>query len=137
MGEIRRQGTVVQVTDKEIVVEVCRESACSACSARVVCSGGGSGESSGHRMTLIDDGMGRQVGDRVVVLVSESRAALAVVLAYLVPVFVIIGLLLVFREVGVSESVSGMLVLVVLAVYFLLLRVLDKQIAEKLTITIE
>lgn len=137
MGELRQTATIVQVTDREIVVEVCRESSCKACAAKSMCSAGSDGASSGHRMTLPSDGVERKVGDQVTVLVSERRAAMAVILAYLIPVFLVIGLLLVFQMMGVSELVSGIVVLVVLAAYFVAIKILDKKIGKELTIEIE
>lgn len=137
MGELRQSATIVQVTDTEIVVEVCRESSCKACAAKSMCSAGGSEGSSGHLMTLRGDGVERSVGDSVTVVVSERRAAMAVVLAYLIPVFVVVGLLLVFQAFGVSELISGLVVLLVLAAYFLAIKIFDKRIGKELTITIE
>lgn len=77
------------------------------------------------------------MGDSVTVVVSERRAAMAVVLAYLIPVFVVVGLLLVFQAFGVSELISGLVVLLVLAAYFLAIKIFDKRIGKELTITIE
>lgn len=137
MGELRQSAVVVQVTDIQLILEVCRESTCKACAARSMCSAGSSDGSGGHLITLADDGMGRSVGDQVTVVVSERRAALAVAFAYLIPVLVVVGLLLIFQQMQVSELISGLVVLGVLALYFVAIKIFDKKIGKQLTITIE
>lgn len=137
-GTIRQNATVIRVTDAEIEVEVCRPEACAACKAKSVCSEGGStGEGGGRKMTLINDGQGYVVGEQVMLVMRRSSGFKAVVIAYLVPVFVVVGTLLALQAAGVRDTVAALLTLGVLCLYFLVIRLLRGKINRGLTIEIE
>lgn len=131
-GSVRQSATVLTVTDTEITLEVCRAEACGACRARSACGG-----SSERTMTLANDGQGYSVGEQVTLVMERSMGLKAVIIAYLVPVFLMIGALLALRSVGLSELVSGGVTLLVLVVYMLMIRVFRGFISREISIIIE
>lgn len=133
-GTIRQSATVMLVTPSEIEVEVCRPEACAACKAKSVCSEGG-GE--GKRMTLINDGQGYAVGEQITLVMRRSSGLKAVLIAYLVPVFLIVAALLIFQAMQVKDIIAAVATLGILGLYFLVVRLLRGRINRELTIEIE
>lgn len=134
---VRQSATVIRVSDSEIEVEVCRPEACGACKARSVCSEGGTGDGRGRRMTLLNDGQGYAVGEQITLVMRQSAGLKAVVIAYLVPVFLIIAALLLFQALHIKEILSAGLTLGLLGLYFIVVRLASGRIKRELTIEIE
>lgn len=88
-------------------------------------------------MTLVNDGQGYTVGEQVTLVMRRSSGLKAVVIAYLVPVFLIVAALLVFQALNIKETLSALLTLWVLGLYFLAVRLLGGRIKRELTIEIE
>ncbi|MCH5305269.1 MAG: SoxR reducing system RseC family protein [Rikenella sp.] len=132
---IRQTATVVRVSDSELEVEVCRAEACAGCKARRVCSEGGT--AGGRRMTLVNDGQGYRTGEQITLVMRRAAGLRAVAVAYLVPVFLIIGALLVFQALGTEETAAALATLGLLGLYFLAVRLLRGGIDRRLTIEIE
>lgn len=133
-GTIRQSATVVRVDTTEIEVEVCRPEACAVCKAKSVCSEGG-GE--GKRMTLVNDGQGYQVGEQIQLVMRRSAGLKAVVIAYLVPVVLVVAALLTFQATTLNETTAALLTLGILVLYFVVIRLLRGRINNQLTIEIE
>lgn len=133
-GTIRQSATVIRVDTTEIEVEVCRPEACAACKAKSVCSEGGG---QGKRMTLANDGQGYQLGEQITLVMRRSAGLKAVVIAYLVPVILVVAALLVFQTVQIKETVAAISTLVLLGLYFLVIRLLRGRLNRELTIEIE
>lgn len=133
---VRQSATVVRVSDLELEVEVCRPEACGECKARNVCSEGGT-SGGGRRMTLLNDGQGYTVGERITLVMRRAAGLRAVLIAYLVPVFLILGALLAFQAAHVEETVAALATLGLLGLYFLVVRLLRGRLDRRLTIEIE
>lgn len=133
-GTIRQSATVIRVDATQIEVEVCRPEACAACKAKSVCSEGGG---QGKRMTLANDGQGYQRGEQITLVMRRSAGLKAVVIAYLVPVILVVAALLVFQTVQIKETVAAISTLVLLGLYFLVIRLLRGRLNRELTIEIE
>jgi sigma-E factor negative regulatory protein RseC len=131
---VRQSATVLRVEASTIEVEVCRPEACAACKARGVCSEGGG---AGKRMTLVNDGQGYAVGERITLVLRRSAGLKAVVIAYLVPVFLIVGALLAFQAAQVRDTVAALATLGMVGLYFLSVRLLRGRIDRGMTIEIE
>lgn len=131
---IKQVATIVKIEDGNLYLSVCRPEACAACKAQSACSSGGE---AGRSMVLADDGRGRKVGDQVVLKIGRTQGFLAIILAYMIPVALIVGLLLGMQAMQMSEGLMGGLVLGVLVLYFVLLRVFRRRFEGELSIEIE
>ena len=105
-----------------------------ACKAKSVCSEGGGQV---KRMTLANDGQGDQLGEQITLVMRRSAGLKAVVIAYLVPVILVVAALLVFQTVQIKETVAAISTLVLLGLYFLVIRLLRGRLNRELTIEIE
>lgn len=135
MGNIlARHSAVVTAINEDGTFEATIETseACGSCSAKKLC-----GNDAQKSFTLVNEDPNRKAGDLITLVISRSMGFLAILLAYLIPVAIIIGGLFTFQHFGVDEIISGVAVLVLLAVYFIALRVLKKHIENQITITIE
>ena len=115
---VEHSGTVVNVTPTQITVNIVSLSACSGCHAKTFCSAFGQKE---KNIIVPNIGQNIKEGDCVNVQMKQSLGMLAVLLAYLVPVAVIIASLLLLSEFAVSEPISAIIVLGILAVYYFIL----------------
>ncbi|WP_294596034.1 SoxR reducing system RseC family protein [uncultured Rikenella sp.] len=134
---IRQSATVIRVDQTGIEVEVCRPEACAACRARNVCSELGVSEEGGRRMTLVNDGQGYAVGEQVTLVMRRAAGFKAVIIAYFIPVCLIVAALLIFQQTGVRETVAGVVTLGIVGIYYLVVRLFRQKLRGEMTIQIE
>jgi sigma-E factor negative regulatory protein RseC len=84
---IEEQAKVIEVRERKALVATERSSSCESCSARSGCATLGGGR---EARVWVDDYVGVERGDIVVVAVPESTLLLASVLTYLLPVIALI-----------------------------------------------
>lgn len=89
---IRHEGRVLSVTSVQTKVEILAQTACAACHAKAVC-GASNGESRVITIRREDDGKIKPE-DRVNVVVRQGQGFKAVFIAYLIPLFILLVLLL-------------------------------------------
>lgn len=129
---IRHEGIVTGVTGNVARVTIVQTSACAACKAQSMCM---SSEKREKEMDVIVASP-VQVGDRVEVEVREQLAWKAVLLAYILPFVVMIGVLLVLnRFTDWSEAVTGTLSLCAIALYYLVLSMFRHKLQKQFTFT--
>ena len=115
----------MEVTPEFTTVEIVSESACSACHAKGLCS---LGESKTKAVQLPTRGWDNYCpGDEVTLCLKASMGHKAVWLAYVIPLFVLVAVLLVLVQCGVGELVSGLAAIGAVAVwYFVIFLFRDK-----------
>ena len=129
---IRHTGVVMSVSGETAHVQIVQTSACSACKARSMCM---SSESQAKEMDVIMlEPM--QVGDQVEVEVRERLAWKAVLLAYILPFIVMLGIIVVLDyTTGWSEAVVGTLSLCGIALYYIGLSVFKHRLQKQFVFT--
>ncbi|HIZ86202.1 MAG TPA: SoxR reducing system RseC family protein [Candidatus Coprenecus stercoravium] len=133
--EIRHSGTVVSVSQFELKVEIKAQPACAGCQARSVC-GASSGESRIIPVVRRDDGTFRP-GDPVEVIIRQSQGFKAVLIAYIVPLFILLVLLLTLPMFFENEVVTGLGSLGFVALYYLVLARFRDRLNSGFTFTVE
>jgi sigma-E factor negative regulatory protein RseC len=130
---IRHEGTVKRVGNDSVLVSISSGSACSGCHAEGVCS------LSGKEEKIIDIKGSYHVspGDPVTVLMRESMGFKAVVLSYIVPLFIVIAGLVIFSSLSFSEPASGGAALLLLLSYFIVLYLFRKRIDRSFYFTLK
>lgn len=126
---IEHSGVVVSVSDSSIGVEIESRSACSGCSARSLCS------ASEQKRKLVEvsrraDTPECAVGQRVVLLGALSGGFRAVLIAYVVPLLLLVSVLLSCSVCGLADSVAGILSLSILIPYFAVVYLLRKRLSN-------
>lgn len=129
---IRHTGVVLSTSGNIAHVEILQTSACSACKARSMCM---SAESQQKQMDAVMlEPM--QEGDQVEVEVRERLAWKAVLLAYILPFIVMLGIIAILDfATDWSEAVVGTLSLCGIALYYIGLSVFKHRLQKQFTFT--
>ena len=120
VSNIKHCGEVVRVSDNKVWVRMTVNSACSECHARAVC---GVDESKDKVVEVkTSDAATYVVGERVeVALANRSMGAKSVFLAYVVPFFVLLLVLVVLTVFGASEGVAALSAIAGVGLYYVVL----------------
>lgn len=125
---IRHEGIVMYVSGETAHVSITQTSACAACKAKEMCMSSESQEKELDAMMAEP----MQAGDRVEVEVRERLAWKAVLLAYVMPFFVMIAVLAVLSGVtDWGEAVTGTLSLCAIALYYLILSLFRNRLQRQ------
>lgn len=134
MGEINHIGTVIKVTDNNIQIAVTTLSACATCREKSACA------ISESKQKIIDveiPDFPVCIGDKVLVTTSLSNAGYSVILAYVLPVFILLCCLVIVTWLGMSELFAACGSLFCLFLYYLALFLLKDRIKRKIRFTIK
>ena len=129
---IRHTGVVLSVDGSTAHVEIVQTSACSACKARSMCM------SSESQQKELDAAMlePMKVGDQVEVEVRERLAWKAILLAYILPFIVMLGIIAGLDLLtDWSEAVIGTLSLCGIALYYLVLSGFKNRLQKQFVFT--
>lgn len=115
-NNISHRGRVVEITPELTSVEIISEAACAFCHAKGLC---GLGESKSKLVQLpTSPYMDLAPGDEVEVLLSASMGHKAVWIAYVIPCFLLIAVLLILNATAVGELASGLCAIASVLVYY-------------------
>lgn len=130
---IKHEGIVENIGTDRCSVRILQASACSSCSARSLCHSSESKEKvvevSGHYPTL-------QVGDKVTLVGSVRQSLKATVLAYVVPLVLMLIALYVGTRMG-GDDIGATTALLVLALYYGVLYLFRDRLGKNFTFKIE
>ena len=128
------KGTIIEITQECIRVEIINKSMCAACHAKGFCSAGDTKDK------IIDveyyNNGEFAVGDEVEVIMNRSMGFKAVWISYVVPLVILLIFLLTLQGLGFSELHSGLFALVAVCVYYLLVYLFKDKLANKFVFTI-
>lgn len=116
---MREKAKITAINGEMIECTIECTDACAHCAARKVCATGSTDTQNLKTLTLVSTKPGLAIGEMITIEVSTAVGFRAVILAYLVPVALIIGLLLVLQNNGVSDLAAGGIVFGVLALYYI------------------
>ena len=132
---IKHDGIIIALNeDGTALVRIVQTSACSACKAKAMCA---SAESAEKEMTVVLLGDGQWVvGDTVEVMVQQKMGWKAVVLAYLLPFFVMLAVMFVGNAIwAVREEILGTVALCTMALYYLVLGMFKDKLQKEFSFT--
>ena len=116
---INHPGIVERVDGHFISVRITQYSACAECHAKSACSVADRKD----KVMVIEDHTGTTYheGDSVLIIAQSSQGMQAVLLAFGIPVILLLATLLVGASSEIPETENGLMALCVLAVYYLIL----------------
>ena len=148
---IKHDGIIIALNeDGTALVRIVQTSACAACKAKAMCASAESAEKEMTAVLLSDKGrpMGYgvldadkplleyKVGDAVEVMVQQRMGWKAVVLAYLLPFFVMLAVILVGNAIwAVREEILGTVALCAMALYYLVLGMFKDKLQKEFSFT--
>ena len=132
---IKHDGIIIALNgDSTALVRIVQTSACAACKAKAMCA---SAESAEKEMTVVLLGDEQwAVGNEVEVMVQQKMGWKAVVLAYLLPFFVMLAVMLIGNVIwAVREEILGTVALCAMALYYLVLGMFKDKLQKEFSFT--
>ena len=131
---IRHTGKVISSANGVTRVLIEQNSACGNCAAKRACH-----NLSGTDKEIIAESVVTFAeGETVVVTLEQKYGMLAVFLAFVVPFLILISLLIIaLHFLRLSEGISGLLVLIVLSIYYCVLSLFKRKLKNKMKISID
>lgn len=133
--KITHKGRVIEVTRDKVSVEIISQSACSACHAASLCS-----MSEAVRKIVevpVYQNAEYIVGEEVDVLLAPSMGLKAVLLAYVLPLVVLVVLCVSLSFTSLGELYVGLAGLGAVAVYYMILYLIRGRFEKEYVFTIE
>lgn len=131
---IKHLGIVESIEDHHIQVRIVQTSACASCSIKGHCT------SADVKEKLIDiaaaDTSSYRQGDHVWVVGSLSMGGMAVLLAFIIPFFIVVVSLFVFMALLGNELYAALGALVLLIPYYYILRLNGRWLGRKFSFSI-
>ena len=131
---VSHKGTIVEISEGNIRVEIINKSMCAACHAKGFCSAGDTKD------TIIDvayfNNGEYQWGDEVEVTMKRSMGFKAVWISYVIPLAILLIFLLTLQGLGFSELHAGLAAAGAICVYYLVVYLFRDKIADKFVFTI-
>ena len=134
-SRIEHSGIVESVSDEKVRVRILQASACSACEAKALCH---SSESKEKIIECKANGTSYNLGEEVMVYGSMAMGRNAVMLAFVVPLIIIVVWL--FCAVGVfhiNELLAIGIMVALLAVYYLTIHLMNGVLSKQFEFWIE
>lgn len=129
---ITHDGVVIKVDGEEVHVQIVQHSACSGCHARGACT---ASDSKDKIIIAQSGGVSYSIGDRVMLIGSNSMAWSALAYAFVLPMVLSLCLLFVVSN-WVGEAMACLCVLAMLGVYYFVLFLLRNKLATKFVFTL-
>ncbi len=132
---IKHAGVVRAIKGKRAEIEIVSSSACSSCKARSMCN------ASENKIKLVDAilplGQDVELGQQVDVVGEERMGMTAVLLAYILPLLLMLLVLIVAKNLGCNDAQGGLAALGVLVPYYVVMYLFRKQISKKIVFIVE
>ncbi len=131
---ISHEGTVVRVDGGRYDVRVEPIAACNGCKAKGSC--GSNGES--KVITVVDySGVGIELGDRVVVSVRTETALYATFFAYIAPLMIFVGSIVIGSITIGDEGVAALISFVMVGIYYVSLYAVRRSVERSVRFEIK
>ena len=131
---IKHQGIVENINGSHLQVRIIQTSACASCSIKGHCS---SADTKEKLIDVTDDNVSSyQPGDRVWVIGELSMGVMAVLLAFILPLLVLIFSLFIFMAIWNDELGSALCSLALLIPYYYILWLNKSRLGKKFSFSI-
>lgn len=116
---ISHEGVITKISDTELEIKIMSQSACAACHAKSAC---GMGEQAEKILTVPrPEGQEYHLLQKVNVIMAINQGNKAAVLAYLIPIVLLLAVLFVCLGLGLGEGWSALISIVALVPYYTIL----------------
>ena len=132
---ISHEGVVTKITDDELEIKILAQSACAACHAKSAC---GMGEQA-EKILTVPRPKGRDfaLNQKVNVRMAIGQGNKAAVLAYLIPIVLLLAVLFVCLGLGMNEGLAALVSIIALVPYYIVLYLRRDKLKKKFDYTIE
>ena len=132
---ISHEGIVTKISDDELQIKILAQSACAACHAKSAC---GMGEQAEKILTVPrpkdkDFALNQKVNVRMAI----GQGNKAAVLAYLIPIILLLAVLFVCLGLGLNDGLSALISIVALIPYYIILYLKRNKLKNKFSYIVE
>jgi len=127
-SEITHEGIVQEVKDNNITISFVSQPACSACNIKNSCT---LVDSEVRDLEIDSSGKSYHVGEKVLVVLSQSNGFRAVFLGYILPMVIVFLSLVILTKLTNNEAITGLASIAILIPYYLILWILRVSIKKK------
>lgn len=131
---VEHKGTIIEITENNIKVEIVNKSMCAACHAKGFCTTGDSKEKV-IDVPYFNNGE-YALGDTVTVVMKRSMGFKAVWISYVIPLVILMIFLLTLQGLGLGELQAGLVSVLALCAYYLVVYLFRGKLANKFLFTI-
>lgn len=133
---VEQKGIVIKKQEDKLVVKIEQKSTCSSCHARGACT---SLDKKDKEIEIKSkDTANYNIGDEVIITISTKLGMKAVLIAFVLPlILIVIALFLSIKIFSLSQSLSALISLVVLAAYYFLLYKQNLFLSKQFNFTIK
>jgi sigma-E factor negative regulatory protein RseC len=116
---ISHEGIVAKITDDELEIKILAQSACAACHAKSAC---GIGEQA-EKILTVPRPKGKEfaLNQKVNVRMAIGQGNKAAILAYLIPIVLLLAVLFVCLGLGINDGLAALISIVALVPYYIIL----------------
>ena len=111
---------VIKAQDSKITIKFTRKQACSKCPTSYICH-----KNKDQTMDINSQGFSLKPGDKIEIGIQEKKTILASLINFFIPALLFVASLIIFKGRGELNSFLG--ALVVLAVYFIVIKLILKK----------
>ena len=132
---ISHEGIVTKITDDELEIKILAQSACAACHAKSAC---GMGEQA-EKILTVPRPKDKEFAlmQKVNIKMAINQGNTAAILAYLIPIILLLAVLFVCLGLGFGEGLSALISIVALIPYYIVLYLRRDKLKQKFEYTIE
>ena len=132
---ISHEGVVTKIADDELEIKILAQSACAACHAKSAC---GMGEQAEKILTVPrPKGKDFAIGQKVNVRMAIGQGNKAAVLAYLIPIILLLAVLFACLGLHVKEGLAALISIVALVPYYIVLYLKRDKLKQKFDYIVE
>lgn len=132
---ISHEGIVTRITDDELEIKILAQSACAACHAKSAC---GMGEQAEKILTVPrPKDKNFTLNQRVNLRMAIGQGNKAAVLAYLIPIILLIAVLFICLGLGLNDGLSALISIIALIPYYIVLYLRREQLKQKFEYSVE
>ena len=132
---VSHEGIVTKITDEELEIKILAQSACAACHAKSAC---GMGEQAEKILTVPrPKDKVFELNQKVNVRMAIGQGNKAAVLAYLIPIILLLAVLFVCLGLGLGEGLAALISIVALVPYYTVLYMKRDKLKKQFEYTIE
>jgi sigma-E factor negative regulatory protein RseC len=132
---ISHEGIVTKIAEDELEIKIQAQSACAACHAKSAC---GMGEQP-EKILIVPRPKGKDfsLNQKVNVKMAIGQGNKAAILAYLIPIILLLAVLFVCLGFGLSEGLSALISIVALIPYYIILYLRREKLRQKFEYIVE
>ena len=132
---ISHEGVVTKITNDELEIKILAQSACAACHAKSAC---GMGEQA-EKILTVPRPKDKEftLNQKVNVKMTIGQGNKAAILAYLIPVILLLAVLFACLGLGMNEGLAALVSIIALVPYYIVLYLRRDKLKKKFDYTIE